>query len=252
MGKDFSKVRAGDKPAATSRSSTTATASGSGRGIASVWADASPSRRRLYVLLAAVLVLVVVLVMAKVIGGGGEDDVATAPSFGTVHGPTHFDNGIPSGYTRDRGGAATAAVNLVQSLARVKPGQVDTLQSALIGRDPSSTLKVQLERAKDPSPSAQHDVLNTVPATVTVQSLTEDVAEISVWTLTADQFVLNAAGQKSLQVIWSTTDLKMVWQDGDWKAIDLRFRTGPEPGEAAAPSNSGQPIETGYYSFFVN
>lgn len=244
---DFSRVRpATTAGTAPSRQSDTD---------ASWWSTLSPGRRRVYVVAGLGVMVIVIAVVAKLIAGAGTDQrtASAPPSFGAVHGPAVFSHGIPSGYTHDRGGAATAATDFVQVLSRVKPGQVDALQSALIGPSPSPALTAQLEAARKPQTGTERsDVLNAIPATVSVHSLTSQVAQVSVWTMTSDNFVLNAAGETSLQLLWSTTDLKLVWAQGDWKVVDYRYRTGPDPSDASAPTSGGPGVEPGYFSFFVN
>jgi|GEM_PF-1930578 len=247
---DFSKIRPGRSEAPPPSQHSVAESDGnSHRG------GASLVRRRLSWLgLVVVVVAAVVVAVALISGsGGGSHSTSSAPPFGTAHGPTRFEGGIPSGYTHDRGGAATAAVNFVQALSRVTPGQVDQLAKSFLGANPSASLTAQLANARKPQTGTEKsDVLNAIPATVTVRSLTEQSAQVSVWTMAADDLVLNATGQKSMQLIWSTTDLTLVWQSGDWRAVDMNYHTGPDPSDASAPTTDAPGVETGYFSFFVN
>ncbi|WP_159848479.1 hypothetical protein [Nocardia sp. CY41] len=247
MAKDFSKASRGQ----SSQSSTPSSASTARGGSAAAAKTSWTSPPRLYFAIAGFLALVLVLVLAFA-SGGGEDSPAAAPKAATVHGPSSFADGLPSGYTRDKGGAATAAVNVIQAISKANRGRADitTVSQRLIASNPSEALTKVLADAKNRP--ATDDVFNTVPATVTVGTITEQEAEVAVWTVTAGQSVINAAGQKATSTVWATTTVGLVWENGDWKARNWRFQVGPEPAEVSAPNHDPKAIESGYYSFFIN
>ncbi|MBF6388140.1 hypothetical protein IU444_28850 [Nocardia farcinica] len=244
MAKDFSKVARTSQAAPTSPGSVTSMrGQDAGKG---GWL-APP---KLYYVIAAAVVVVIVAVLA--FAGGGEEADTAGPKAETVHGPSTFADGLPSGYTRDKGGAATAAVNVIQAISRANRGQadIDQVKARLIAASPSDALTKVIADAK--GRPATEDLFNTVPATVTVGTVTDQEAEVAVWTVTAGQSVINAAGQKAVSTVWSTTTVGLVWENGDWKARDWRFQVGPEPSEVSAPSHDTKAIESGYYSFFIN
>lgn len=251
MAKNFSKVRT-DRPAdSASNRATGSTSRPTGAG--SAGGGLLDGNRRWYLLGAIAAVLIIVLIIGMISGGGTDTDGAKAQ---TVHGPTSFADGIPSGYTHDKGGAATAAVNIVQALGKADVGKADVtkIRERMIAAQPSETLVKVLDDTKrrGASASTNADLFNSVPATVTVRSLTDTTAEVSVWTIGAGWSAINATGQKAATAIWSTTDVQLVWEDNDWKVRDWKFRTGPEPEDLTAPTNNAPNIETGYYSFFIN
>lgn len=244
MAKDFSKASRGQSP--TSATAASVREVGSSTATKASWT----SPPRLYYVIGGFLALVLVLVLAFATGGGDSEQATDTAE--TVHGPTSFADGLPSGYTRDQGGAATAAVNIIQAISKANRGRADIglVQQRLIAATPSETLSKVLTDARDRP--ATDDLFNTVPATVTVGTVTEQEAEVAVWTVTAGQSVINAAGQKATSTVWATTTVGLVWENGDWKARDWRFQVGPEPSEVSEPSHDTKTIESGYYSFFIN
>lgn len=250
MAKNFSKATrgaAGTSTAPPASGGRIPAPSGSSTGSTKKTSWTSPPK--LYILIAAALVVTVVAALGF---AGGNDSSDSATKVETVHGPTSFENGIPSGYTRDKGGAATAAVNVIQAISKANRGKADIgqVQARLVASTPSQALTKALADAK--GRPATDDVFNTVPATVTVGSITEQEAEVAVWTVTAGQSAINAAGQKAMSTVWATTTVALVWENGDWKARDWRFKVGPEPSEVSDPTQAAKDIESGYYSFFIN
>ncbi|MFF5037521.1 hypothetical protein [Nocardia salmonicida] len=250
MAKNFSKVTRGAAATNAAQPATggrTPAAAGTDTGSAKKGSWTSPPR--LYIIIAAAIVVTVVAALGF---SGGSDSSDTATKVETVHGPTSFQDGIPSGYTRDKGGAATAAVNVIQAISKANRGkaEIGQVQARLVAANPSQALTKALADAK--GRPATDDVFNTVPATVTVGSITEQEAEVAVWTVTAGQSAINAAGQKAMSTVWATTTVALVWENGDWKARDWRFKVGPEPSEVSDPTQAAKDIESGYYSFFIN
>ncbi|WP_433635586.1 hypothetical protein [Nocardia sp. CA-120079] len=206
---------------------------------------------RLWYVLGAIAAVLGVVLIIGVIRGGSTTETATV-KVETAHGPTVFDDGLPSGYTRDKGGAATAAVNLVQAISKADHGRADVekIRARMLAAAPSDTLTKVLADAN--GRPASEDVFSILPATVTVGVLTDQQAEVEIWALGAGQSVFNAAGQKAVSAVWGTTTVGLVWENGDWKARDWRFRVGPDLAEASAPSNDTKTAESGYFSFFIN
>lgn len=197
----------------------------------------------------ALVVALLALVVALFVRSGGED-AGAAPA--APHGPTAFVDGVPSGYTRDKGGAATAAVNFLQADDKAMAGLLDiaAVENALVSQNPSPKLTEVIDSAR--GREEKGDTFTTLPATVTVRTLSADEADVSVWALGSGSLVANAAGDKSTVATWGTADLHLVWEDGDWKVADYAFRVGPQPGQQSASATDPAQVESGYYSFFVN
>lgn len=248
MAKNFSSVT----PQSVSGNTTPAKAPPAGLAPAQASSSAGSSSRRrkllVYALGAAMVVALVVLVFGLLTRGG--DDRGGAPQ--APHGPGQIVDGVPSGYTRDKGGAATAAVNFMQASDAAWHGRVDitNVQKSLVAQNPTPALVAALDDAKDRQNIG--DVSATLPATVTVRTISPEAADVSVWTLSAGSSSLNQAGDTSTVAMWSTTDLHLVWEDADWKVQDQAFRVGPRPGEVTQTAADPSQIESGYYSFFVN
>ena len=221
-----------------------------------------PSRGRwLRIAAIAAAVVAVVAVLARLSTGG--DDATGLDTAGpgvaqvrAAHGPNTMVNGVPSGYTRDPDGAATAAVNVIQALAQAAQGRVEMANviATMIAKNPSSTLQKSID--VDSGRSEDSDlVFNILPAAVTVSSFTADVAQVTVWTMSMSRAPISAGDPVSVQTIWSTSELSLVWENGDWKARDKSFRSGPVPDEVvnlAKESPLAKPLQGGYYSFYVN
>lgn len=213
------------------------------------------------VLIGAAVLLVIILVIlgvAAACGSSGDEDSAAAPTsagIGSAHGPASIVSGIPSKYTHDKPGAATAAINFAQSVDQARDGKVSgaKLTEIAVGPAPSEALTKVLEvasgRAEDRS------VFNSAPAMVTVPNYTDDKATVAVWSVGASQAPVNDEGKVGVLTLWTTTTVTLQWSDNDWKAIDWQFQSGPNPDEATFPEADAALSKTamsGYYSFFVN
>ncbi|MEV0246858.1 hypothetical protein AB0H76_09755 [Nocardia sp. NPDC050712] len=179
----------------------------------------------------------------------------TSQSLRVPHGPTAVRDGVPVGYSRDREGAATAAVNTVQALTQARQGRVamGAVESALIARDPAPRLRKWIESGRDRSEDPT--VLNVVPAAVTVSGYSESAARVAVWVMVVSRSQINAQTPMSVNTAWATDTVDLVWEDGDWKAKEVASKTGPDPAELTnitKDSPLGQPLEAGHYSVYIN
>lgn len=207
--------------------------------------------------LAGIAVLVVLLVPVLTLGGGSasEGNGESSDAIRAVHGPTTVNGGVPSGYTRDEQGASTAAVNTVQAIAQAGQGRIDMndVRSTMIVTEPGQKLAdaLDIESNRD----EDEDVLSLLPGAVTVTSFTPDAAQVSIWTIGVGQSEINDTGKVAVSTTYSTTDLSLVWQEGDWKAQDWSFRQGPRPEDASYPtadSTLGGQLTAGYYTFYID
>lgn len=218
----------------------------------------SKSGSKRWIVLGAVALAILAVVSVIVVGlsggsdnsGGGGSDAIRA-----VHGPTTVNNGVPSGYTRDTQGASTAAVNVLQAFDQASQGRIDMndVRSTMIAADPGAELAREIELGSNRDESS--DVMNTLPAAVHVSSFSADAAQISVWSMTTTQSDINNTGTVAVSTLWATTDISLVWQDGDWKAEDWSYRQGPRPEDAsypAADSALGGQLTAGYYTFYID
>ncbi|MDV6230531.1 hypothetical protein [Rhodococcus cercidiphylli] len=218
----------------------------------------SKSGSKRWIILGAVALAILAVVSVIVVGlsgstdnsGGGGSDAIRA-----VHGPTTVNNGVPSGYTRDTQGASTAAVNVLQAFDQASQGRIDMndVRPTMIAADPGAELAREIELGSNRDESS--DVMNTLPAAVHVSSFSADAAQISVWSMTTTQSDINNTGTVAVSTLWATTDISLVWQDGDWKAKDWSYRQGPRPEDAsypAADSALGGQLTAGYYTFYID
>ena len=91
------------------------------------------------------VVVVVVLVAAAGVGGyllgrnHAGSSTAGDVSSGAPYGPARLTDGVPGGYTHDRGGAANAAVNAVQASLLVQANKLKAKTSSRSSPHPAST-----------------------------------------------------------------------------------------------------------------
>lgn len=214
--------------------------------------------KKVLITAAAVVVLIVVVLAVAASCGGSEDGGEGAQSsaaIGSAHGPASIVDGIPAKYTHDKPGAATAAVNFVQSVDQARQGRTSgaTLKDTRVGPTPSEALTKVLDVASDRT--AGRTVFNSAPAMVTVPTYSDEQATVSVWAVGTSQSPVNDDGKVGVLTLWTTTTVTLQWIDEDWKATDWQFQSGPNPDEVTLPEADAalsKTAMTGYYSFFVN
>ncbi|MCX4097698.1 hypothetical protein [Nocardia sp. alder85J] len=216
-----------------------------------------PTRRISWAWVIAVTLAVVTVLVIAVVAGGHRDRPGGAAGFAVraAHGPTRVLGNVPVGYSRDRSGAATAAVNVVQALAQAGSGRIamDKVVAALVATDPGPALRASIALGSNRAPDS--DVLTVLPAAVSVTAFTDTTAEVSVWTMGVSRASISPGDPVSVTTVWSTDTVELVWQDGDWRAREKTGRVGPTPDDAVAPtagSPLAQPLVGGYYTIYVD
>ncbi len=199
---------------------------------------------------AALLVLAVIAVVSSSCSGGSSES-----SVRTAHGPSEIVDGVPTGYTRDEAGARTAAVNFITALEQGGQARIsiDAVTEHFVAAAPTDALNAVLESATN-RPDIEATVMNSQPAIVNLTEFSEDAATVSVWSMTVGQSDLDGEGKIGVLTTWSTTTVGLVWEDGDWKARDWAFKTGPTPDAARFPADDSSLAQLGaggLYSFFV-
>lgn len=184
--------------------------------------------------------------------GDGGDPMNTVR---VAHGPTGTVDGVPVGYSRDRAGAATAAVNSVQALTQAGQGRIrmPAVEHAVVARDPGPGLRRSLVIGANRAPD--HDVVNLVPAAVSVPEFSPSAARVTVWTVAVSRAAISDGDPVSVITAWATHSVSLVWEADDWKAKELTSQVGPTPEQSVAPgaqSPLSAVFESGYYSFYVN
>ncbi|WP_297615320.1 hypothetical protein [Nocardia sp.] len=172
-----------------------------------------------------------------------------------AHGPTATAHGVPVGYAHDRAGAETAAVNTVQALTQAGQGRIpmSAVEHAVIARDPGPGLRRSLGIGADRAPG--RDVVNLVPAAVSMVEFSSSAARVSVWTVAVSRSSISDGDPASVITAWATHSVSLVWEAGDWKVKELTSQTGPTPEQSVAPgaqSPLSGALESGYYSFYIN
>ncbi|EME51303.1 integral membrane protein [Rhodococcus ruber BKS 20-38] len=198
--------------------------------------------------LPAALVVTILVTLLGGAGGGSESDTVR-----TGHGPNSITNGVPHGYDRTEPGAQTAATNFVQAANQVSLGRIsaEEAKSALVGSNASDALLAVLDESVT---QGEGTVMNVLPALVNVTDYSDDRAVVSVWAVSASQDDLSGTGKVSVLTVWATTTVTLEWENGDWKAVDWAFRSGPRPEEVSFPEGDSTLAEfggNGLYTFFV-
>ncbi len=212
-------------------------------------------RRWLWPVAGLAALAVLILVVAVACGGSdsGESGSKTE-AIKTAHGPSALVDGVPRGYTHDKAGARTAAVNFEQAMGHARSGRLDAsaLREQAVGENPSPALQSVLDNATD---RVEHEdtVFNGVPLVATVTNFTPEAATVSIWTEGIAQ--TRTGGPDSpmgVSTSYSTTTVTLAWEGEDWKATDWAFEPGPKPEDARFPADGplSQPGGQGLYVFY--
>ncbi|KXP11598.1 hypothetical protein AXK57_21905 [Tsukamurella pulmonis] len=230
-------------------------------------AEATPLWKNPKVIAAAVLVVALIVVGVLAVGKGGDSEAADqSAAVGAPHGPTSVTAGVPTGYTHDMDGAASAAVNYMQLVGNAQTGRVDVAKVRELATvsNPEPNLGKVLETASDRRQS-QANTGTTVPVSVAVSSNSADEAVVTVWATSVGVFRKALPDGKpdpnaknaQMASLWSTTRIAVRWDEGKrtWLAKDWGYKQGPEPKDVTDiplddPIIAG--LRTGQYTLFVN
>ncbi|QDQ99523.1 hypothetical protein FO059_18180 (plasmid) [Tomitella fengzijianii] len=212
-------------------------------------------RRWLWPVAGLAVLAVLIIVVAVACGGSDSGDSGSkTEAIKTAHGPSALVDGVPRGYTHDKAGALTAAVNFIQAISQAGVGRLDAaaLREHAVGENPSPSLQSALGASSD---RVEHDdtTFNSVPLVATVTNFTPEAATVSVWGESISQ--MRTGGPDSplgVSTLYSTTTVTLAWEGGDWKATDWAFEPGPKPEDARFPEDGplSQPGGQGLYVFY--
>lgn len=181
----------------------------------------------------------------------GGTSTSTPPSgeMATLHGPAKLENGVPSGYTRDQAGAATAAANAIQLQVAVAHGQADpeTMQATWIASNADQPTREALSEGPN---TTGDDQTNKLPATTRVMAFNDTAATVEVWVVSVGS-TTGIGGGTLTAAKWSTVTCQLAWERGDWKVTSLKSVSGPQPGENSTGSNLPA-LTNGLYTFYID
>ncbi|MGW4203109.1 hypothetical protein [Streptomyces sp. NPDC004726] len=211
------------------------------------------SSRSLITVVGIVVLLIAAIAFANQSGGDG--DAADGPSKGAGPEATaatgvkpvkgKSDDGIPTGYARDRQGAQSAAANYTVALGsdgmydeERRPGIVNTVYAPAVAQargdeldraysDEKVLTGIGLD-ADGKAPDGTMFVSRFNPMGAKVESFDENTASVSVWY----SALFGLAGEDSKNPVtesWYTNTFQLTWIDGDWKVTDLTQKDGPVP-----------------------
>lgn len=212
--------------------------------------------------------LVLVLLLVVALGGGvligryalpatgGQAQPGQAPSTSSPagagareHGPTKITKGVPSGFTRDREGAASAAVIAVQLQPAVAHGHADpeVVKTTWVASSADQATRQVFSQGKA---TTGDDRTTKAPHDFAVKDFTGSEAVIELWVSS----VGIGPGLSGRGVIrnqtWSTVTYRLVWEADTWKVATVKTVDGPQPGtDTAAPAPARKQVA--FYSFFI-
>ena len=189
----------------------------------------------------AVLLVLLAAVGGYVLGRGTAGSAgSTGRALGVPYGPTRMTDGVPGGYTRDRGGAATAAINAVQAALFVQANKLSAkavvTQLAAPSIDPASKAALAtLDKGSLTNPGTSL----AFPLLVQTDRVTDTDARETVY-FTEIDYGQGTQGSQSGLVQYFFAAVHLAWSHGDWKVAMLSTRyTAPGPGGLSAIKEPG-------------
>lgn len=212
--------------------------------------------------------LVLVLLLVVALGGGaligryalpasseqaqpGQTPSTSAPSGAGAreHGPKTITSGVPSGFTRDPEGAASAAIIAVQLQPAVAHGDADpeVVKTTWIASSADQATRQLFSQTKA---SSADDRTSKAPADFAVKDFTGDQAVIELW-VSSVGIGPGLGGRGVIRAQrWSTVTYRLVWEADTWKVATVKTVDGPQPGtDDTAPAPKRKQVA--FYSFFI-
>lgn len=172
--------------------------------------------------------LMIVALLAGVLAGRAT--VGNGASGGSSSGgpPVEVKSGVPTGYSHNERGAASAAANLSAALAysiAEGPGRVQ--EAARVAGTDRYAARVSGaydgRQVLDPSATV---LFRAVPITYRMLAYSPDEALVRVWSAS----ILAGNDSDPGVATFKTATIVVRWEDGDWKVDDVRDPTqGPTP-----------------------
>lgn len=184
--------------------------------------------RVLLTLISAVLVAAVGLGLGWTWGHASAPVATAAPSVYTVtaHGPRSIVAGVPSGFTRDRPGAVSAAVAWVQTAESVRNQKADPVRAATM-LAATATQAAKDELAGYSSGSVGGASIQ-MPLAFQVRSYTDSDAQVGVWVCGTTVASAGANAPNKGASTCMTRVITETWADDDWRVSDLSWTWGPD------------------------
>lgn len=174
---------------------------------------------------------------------------AEGAGIGAPHGPTTITQGVPSGYSHDPSGAATAAINVVQLLNNVAHGQANpaTVGRTWIASNADAAVRAALSAGAE---ATGGDQTNKLPVSTRVTGYSETAATVQVWVVSVGSST-GIGGGTLTAAQWSTHTIGLNWEAGSWKVTSVSVSPGPQPGDNSTTAEPA-PIAGGLYTFYIN
>ena len=201
---------------------------------------ARPSTRSI-VAAAVAVVFVTGAAIGAAASGRAQRRQDPGPGAASGAGPRSVDAGVPVGYERSAAGASAAATQYLATAAELVERPVHERARALRRMAAPSfagTIVADIEEALEPVDEALgggtgRALVRTLPVAYRVMEFTPDRAQVVVWGATV--FLLE--GVSAPEEAWGTSEVDLVWEDGDWRLAAWSSYDGPTPANRAeAPS----------------
>ncbi|MHC0434185.1 hypothetical protein ACX6XY_29045 [Streptomyces sp. O3] len=229
------------------------------------------SSRSLVTVVGVVVLLIAAIAFANRGDGGGGGDSGSggspgaAPTAASGKAPaTGQQNGIPTGYARDREGAQSAAANYAAALGSDgmfnesrRHAIVDTVADpsarsklrAGFDADYSQEFLKKVGLKKDGSaPAGNTFVSRTMPIGTKATAYSDSKATIEVWS--SGLFGLTGEGSTNpVTNSWFTVTVQLKWTGDDWKVLETSQKTGPTPVNGDNPASRSDEIAEAVENF---
>lgn len=184
--------------------------------------------------------------------GSSSSSAGGTGNLSAPHGPKVVTNGIPTGYTHDAGGAATAAMNAVEAGGLARTGRVDGKQivAQLAVSNPNAATLSGLEQSRVAGGGDYYEV----PLFGQAGSASGDQTVVRVWSVEVSRLPAQQSGDnRPFGGSYRTYTVTLQWQSNDWKVADWKAVDGPNPGDPSTDPSAGgiTPWPGGSYTFFV-
>ncbi|WP_156725729.1 hypothetical protein [Streptomyces apocyni] len=212
------------------------------------------SSRSLVTVVGVVVLLIAAIAFANRGDGGGDGSSdndgggkpGAAPTAASGQDPvTGKAGGIPTGYTRDREGAQSAAANYAVALGSdgmFDAGRRQEIVSTVYAPDVAAQRQGDLDKVysdtkfltsiglnEDGSPPKDQTFVSRFsPLGTKVEKYSDGTARVAVWY--SALFGLAGTGSPNpVSESWYTNTFDLKWVDGDWKVTDFEQEEGPAP-----------------------
>ena len=198
-----------------------------------------PSGRRVVAVALGLVFLGGAAIGAAASARGGSAAPRT-PASHDAPGPRAMESGVPVGYARSEVGASAAATQYLATAAELvqrPPTDRGPALRRMAASSAADTIVADVEDALEPvdevldraGPGGGRALVRSLPVAYRVMEFSPTRAKVIVWGATV--FLLE--GVSAPEESWGTSEVDLVWQDGDWRIAKWSSFDGPTPASRA-------------------